>query len=113
MVKAAGDNPDDAVKMMIADKLVEIVKLQTEAVKNIKIDKVTVWDSLSNGKSSTANFMSGMLGALPPINDIFKSAGLELPNYLKGKDIAEKAEKAAESESETVSEPEHTEEVKG
>ena len=113
MVKAAGDNPDDAVKMMIADKLVEIVKLQTEAVKNIKIDKVTVWDSLSNGKSSTANFMSGMLGALPPINDIFKSAGLELPSYLKGKATEEAAEKAAAAEPETAPTPETTDEVKG
>ena len=113
MVKAAGDNPDDAVKMMIADKLVEIVKLQTEAVKNIKIDKVTVWDSLSNGKSSTANFMSGMLGALPPINDIFKSAGLELPNYLKGKSTEETAEKPAAAEPEHETTPETTEEVKG
>ena len=85
LVRSAGNNPNDAVKMMIADKITEIVKMQTEAVQNLKIDKVTVWDSMSGGKSSTANFLSGMLGSLPPLNDIFKSAGLELPDYLKGK----------------------------
>ncbi|MBQ1698400.1 MAG: flotillin family protein, partial [Bacteroidales bacterium] len=90
LVRSAGNNPNDAVKMMIADKITEIVKMQTDAVQNLKIDKVTVWDSMSGGKSSTANFLSGMLGSLPPLNDIFKSAGLELPDYLKGKKTEEK-----------------------
>jgi hypothetical protein len=26
-----------------------------------------------------------MLGAVPPFNDIFKMAGMEIPDYLKGK----------------------------
>ncbi len=87
MVKAAGNNSKDAVMMMIADKLPELVKTQVEAIKNIKIDKVTVWETgnSKDGKTSTANFMQGMLGAIPPLNDVFKSAGLELPDYLKGK----------------------------
>ncbi|MEM1259533.1 MAG: SPFH domain-containing protein, partial [Bacteroidota bacterium] len=43
IVKAAGDNPKDAVLLLIADKLPELVEKQAEAIKNIKIDKVTVW----------------------------------------------------------------------
>ncbi len=89
LVKAAGNNSRDAVMLMIADKLPELVKYQVEAIKNLKIDKVTVWDNGSgnsaNGKSSTANFLSGMLGAIPPFEDLFKMAGMELPDYLKGK----------------------------
>lgn len=86
MVKAAGNNSKDAVMMMIADKLPELVKTQVEAIKNIKIDKVTVWETGNgkNGKTSTANFMQGMLGSIPPLDDVFKSAGLELPDILKG-----------------------------
>lgn len=88
--KAAG-NSRDAVMMMIADKLPELVKTQVEAVKNLKIDKVTVWDNMSGGKDgktpATANFLSGMLGAIPPFEELFKMAGMELPNYLKGKSI--------------------------
>jgi len=89
MVKAAGNNSKDAVMMMIADKLPELVKTQVEAIKNIKIDKVTVWETgnSKDGKTSTANFMQGMLGAIPPLNDVFKSAGMELPDYLKGKQV--------------------------
>lgn len=86
MVKAAGNNSKDAVMMMIADKLPELVKTQVEAIKNIKIDKVTVWETGNgkDGKTSTANFMQGMLGSIPPLDDVFKSAGLELPDILKG-----------------------------
>ncbi|MGD9931613.1 MAG: flotillin family protein [Mangrovibacterium sp.] len=98
LVKAAGNNSKDAVMMMIADKLPELVKTQVEAIKNIKIDKVTVWETGNgkDGKTSTANFMQGMLGAIPPLDDIFKTAGMELPDYLKGKTIA--PEKTIESE---------------
>ena len=87
LVKAAGNDAQKAVLMMIADKLPELVATQVEAIKNIKIDKVTVWETGNgkDGKTSTANFMQGMLGAIPPLDDIFKSAGMELPDYLKGK----------------------------
>jgi flotillin len=72
--------------MMIADKLPELVKTQVEAIKNIKIDKITVWDNGNgNNGTSTANFMRGMMGAVPPLEDLFKLAGMELPSYLKGK----------------------------
>ena len=86
IVKAAGNNPKDAVLLMIADKLPELVKTQVEAIKNIKIDKVTVWEGGNNsdGKTSTANFLQGMLGSIPPLDDVFKSAGMELPSFLKG-----------------------------
>ncbi|MFC0775167.1 flotillin family protein [Terrimonas alba] len=84
IVKAAGDNPKDAVLLLIADKLPELVKLQTEAIRNIKIDKVTVWDGGQNadGKSSTANFVSGLYKSVPPLKDIFDMAGMDLPTYL-------------------------------
>ncbi|MFH1000506.1 MAG: SPFH domain-containing protein, partial [Bacteroidota bacterium] len=88
LVKAANDDARNAVLMMIADKLPELVKTQVEAIKNIKIDKVTVWETGNgkDGKTSTANFLQGMLGSIPPLDDIFKSAGMELPDYLKGKE---------------------------
>jgi flotillin len=84
IVKAAGNNPKDAVLLLISDKLPELVKMQTEAIKNIKIDKVTVWENGQNGsgKNSTANFISGLYKAVPPLKDIFDMAGMDLPGYL-------------------------------
>ena len=92
VVKAAGNNSKDAVLLLIADKLPELVKIQAEAIKNIKIDKVTVWENGSgkDGKSSTANFLSGMYQSVPPLQEMFNMAGMELPEYLKGKDIKDK-----------------------
>ncbi len=83
LVNAAEGDAQKAVMMMIADKLPELVQTQVEAVKNI--DKVTVWDGGSsvNGKTATANFISGMMQSVPPLNDLFKMAGMELPDYLK------------------------------
>jgi flotillin len=94
MVRAAGGDPQQAVLMLIADKLPELVKTQVEAVKGIKIDKVTVWDGNGgkDGKTSTANFISGLMGSVPPLQDLFNMAGMNLPEYLKGKTEAKKPE---------------------
>jgi flotillin len=94
MVRAAGGDPQQAVLMLIADRLPELVKTQVEAVKGIKIDKVTVWDGNGgkDGKTSTANFISGLMGSVPPLQDLFNMAGMNLPEYLKGKTEAKKPE---------------------
>ena len=94
LVDAANKNARDAALLMIADKLPELVKTQVEAIKNLKIDKITVWDSMGGGGDdktpTSANFLAGMLKSIPPFNEVFKMAGLELPEYLKGKTIDEK-----------------------
>ncbi len=90
VVAAAGGDPTKAFQLLLLEKLPELVRIQVEAVKNIKIDKITVWDSGNgqgdNGNSSTANFVSGMMKTVPPLNDLFNMAGLNLPSYLKGED---------------------------
>ncbi len=88
LVAATHGNPDQAVKLMIADKLEDIVKVQVEAIKNLKIDKVTVWDGMGQNGSSTANFASGLMKSLPPLNELFAMAGLALPEVL-GKPLPE------------------------
>ena len=97
IVKATGGRADDAIKMLIADKMEELTRIQVDAIKNIKIDKVTVWDTMNNGKggNSTANFISGMLKAVPPLNEVFKMAGMEVPQFL-GKVTEEEAGKEQE-----------------
>ena len=61
-----------------------------EAVKNLNIDKVTVWDSMNgkDGASTTANFLSSMMKSIPPLSETFKMAGLQIPAFL-GKEIGE------------------------
>ena len=94
LVGAAQGDAQKAVLMMIADKLPELVKTQVEAVKGINIDKVTVWDTGNgaDGKTATSNFISGLMKSVPPLDDLFKMAGMELPSYLKGEAKPEQPE---------------------
>lgn len=92
IVTAAKNDTNSAVRLLIADKLEELVKIQVEAIKNIKIDKVTVWDGNGGeGNGSTANFVKGLMGAVPPMEELFNMAGMKLPEYLGKKiDITDK-----------------------
>lgn len=87
LIEACGDDAKSASTMLLIEKLEEIVKLQAEAIKNIKIDKITVWDSGNQGVngekgSSTSNFISQFVKSLPALRDVASMAGLELPEYL-------------------------------
>ncbi|MDL2206487.1 flotillin family protein [Eubacteriales bacterium OttesenSCG-928-N13] len=83
LVLAAGGDANDALRMMIADKMEDLMRVQVDAVKNLKIDKITVWDGgEKDGKTATANFVSGMMKSIPPMNEMFDMAGMQLPEYL-------------------------------
>ena len=88
LVKSAGSS-DEAVRLLIADKLEAIVAEQVKAISGVKIDKVTVWDNgaSSDGKTATAGFLSGLLKSLPPLEDLYRMAGLEMPEFLAPKKV--------------------------
>lgn len=103
LVDAAGGDPNCAVQLMLADKIEELLKTQVEAIKNLKIDKVTVWDSMGgkDGSSTTSNFLSSMMKSIPPLNETFKMAGMKIPEFL-GSDISNSPETAPAAETDTV-----------
>jgi flotillin len=80
-----GDSKAAATLLMV-EQLEDIVEHQVEAIKNLKIDKITVWDSGSGtgkeGGSSTSNFVSSLIKSIPPLQDVAGMAGVELPSYL-------------------------------
>ena len=88
LVKSAGSS-DEAVRLLIADKLEAIVAEQVKAISGVRIDKVTVWDNgaSSDGKTATAGFLSGLLKSLPPLEDLYRMAGLEMPEFLAPKKV--------------------------
>lgn len=105
LMEAAADNPNVAPTLLMIEQLPELVREQVKAIQNLKIDKVTVWDSgqgssMLEGKgNSTANFLSGLIGSLPPVHELAQQAGVELPGYLgkvaeteKPKPIKQKAD---------------------
>ena len=100
VVKAAGGSPDSAVQLMLVDKIEELTKIQVEAIKNLNIDKITVWDSMNGegGSPTTANFLSGMMKSIPPLSETFKMAGLQIPSFL-GKEVDESGTSSEEAPS--------------
>ena len=84
IVQSSGGAADDATLLLVTEQLPQLIEEQVKAISNLKIDKVTVWDSGKGdgGKNDTANFMSGLVGALPPLHDLTKNVGIELPEFL-------------------------------
>ena len=83
LVASAGGDAKAAATLLMVEKIEEIVARQVEAISNLQIDKITVWDSAGgNGEGSTANFVSSLIHSLPPVHDVAKMAGVDLPDYL-------------------------------
>lgn len=85
IVESAGGDPSSALRLMLADKMEQLMRIQVDAIKNIKFDKVTVWDGGASGKenkTATAGFLSGLMKSLPPLNELFEMTGMKLPEFL-------------------------------
>ena len=84
LVAISNNKPEIATSFLMIEKIEDIVAKQVEAIKNIKFDKITVWDggSGSGNGSTTANFMKELIKALPAMHDLASQAGIELPRIL-------------------------------
>ena len=66
--------------LLLIEKLADVARIQTDAVKNLPLEKIVVWDSGTNG--GMGNLGARLMGVLPPMHELAKLAGLELPEYL-------------------------------
>lgn len=84
IIEACGGDGKSAATLLLLEQLETLVARQTEALANLKIEKITVWDSGAGGaeQSATSNFLRNYIGALPPIHELAKQAGLDLPEFL-------------------------------
>jgi flotillin len=105
LMAAAADNPQLAPTLLLIEQLPELVREQVKAISNLKIDKITVWDSGRSGsqmdgktgaKGATADFLSGLIGSLPPVHELAEQAGIDLPGAL-GKVTGTTHQRVAES----------------
>ena len=85
LVSRTGGEPQLATLLLIAEQLPTLVAEQVKAISNLKIDQITVWESgggkEGSGGNSTANFLSSLIGALPPLQDLAAQVGVKLPSY--------------------------------
>jgi flotillin len=88
IVQAAGGSRE-AFQLLMLEHIDGLAKTAAEAISNIKIDKVVVWDSGTG--NNTSNFISGLAQSLPPMMNVLKDiGGVELPEFL-GKLVPEAA----------------------
>ena len=91
LVESTNGDTKAAATLLMIEKMEELVSRQVDAIKNLKIDKITVWDSGTAGNSSTSNFISNLVKSIPPLQDLSSMVGIELPEFL-GKMKEEKSE---------------------
>ncbi len=74
----------EAFQLMMLEHLDNLAEASAKAISNIKFDKVVVWENGGkNGRSSTADFLHGMAGTLPPMLQVMKDiGGVEIPDAL-------------------------------
>jgi len=91
IIDAAG-GAAQAAQLMVTEQLPKLVEEQVKAISNLKIDSVTVWEGGKgkDGKGSTADFLSSLAGVLPPLHELTRNVGVELPAFL-GKPVEAKA----------------------
>src|SRR3954469_25503904 len=83
IVQACG-GATPAFQMLMLEHLDHLAEASSRAISNIKFDKIVVWENGGhNGKSSTADFLSGMAKTLPPMMQVMRDiGGVELPESL-------------------------------
>jgi flotillin len=83
-IVAACGGATQAFQMLMLEHLDNLAETSSKAISNIKFDKVVVWENGgANGKSNTADFLSGIARSLPPMMQVMRDiGGVELPESL-------------------------------
>ena len=81
LVQACNNSSQDAASFLVIEKLVEVAGVQAQAIKDLPLDKIMIWDS-GSGEGGLANLGSRIVGVLPPMHELAKMAGLDLPEFL-------------------------------
>ena len=83
IIEACGGS-HEAFQILMLEHLDNLAEASSRAISNIKFDKVVVWENGGqNGRSSTADFLSGMAKTLPPMLQVMRDiGGIELPESL-------------------------------
>ncbi len=91
LVQSAGE-PQVAASLLLIEKLVEIARIQAQAIQDLPLQKIVVWDG-GGEAGGMSNLGKKLMGALPPMHELAKQVGLDLPEFL-GR-LTEEAKKTA------------------
>ncbi len=70
-----------AASLLLIEKLQDIAEIQAQAIQDLPIEKIVVWDG-GGQNGGIAGLGQRLMGALPPMHELARQIGLELPDYL-------------------------------
>jgi flotillin len=88
---SACSSAEQAASLLMIEKLQEISRIQAQAIQDLPIDKVFVWDTGGEGQG-LSGLGQRLMGVLPPMHELAKQVGLDIPEYFgkaSGKPSAE------------------------
>jgi flotillin len=80
LIESCAADPSLTAALLLIEKLVDLTHIQAEAIQKLPIEKMVIWDGGGNGGLSDLG--QRLLGVLPPMHDLAKTVGLELPEFL-------------------------------
>ena len=92
LVKAC-NTAHQAAALLLIEKLTDVAGIQAQAIQELPIEKIFVWDGGGSGGGGLNGLGGRLMGALPPMHELAKQIGLDLPEFL-GK-VAKEAAKDA------------------
>ena len=82
LVESCSSDAQLTAALLIIEKLKDLMGIQAEAIKHLPIEKIMVWDGGGSDGGGVSDLGRRLLGVLPPMHELAKMAGLELPEYL-------------------------------
>ncbi|MDD3473372.1 MAG: SPFH domain-containing protein [Syntrophaceae bacterium] len=80
LVEACQSDAQLTSALLIIEKLTDLAHIQADTVKNLPLEKIIVWDG--GGSGGMSDLGKRLMGVLPPMHELARVAGLELPEFL-------------------------------
>jgi len=59
-----------------------VATIQAQAIQELPIEKIIVWDGGGDGGRGLSGLGGRLMGVLPPMHDLARQIGLDLPEFL-------------------------------
>ncbi len=94
----ACQDAQQAASLLLIEKLTEVAGVQAKAIQDLPIEKIIVWDGGGDG-GGLSGLGARLISVLPPMHELAKQVGLELPDFLgRVAKAAEEEPKPAQTE---------------
>jgi flotillin len=81
LVEGAARDPQAAAALLLIEKFEQIARVQAQAIQDLPLERVVVWDGGGQG-GGLSDLGRRLVGVLPPMHELARLVGLDLPDYL-------------------------------